>query len=505
MLNILVVSQALDLLVSVRCMHFCTSTPDLSTLSSTRGLTRLLCEKPHLKAGFTLGVTAALRTARFVELGHPGQRRAGAGDLDVLRQDDGQLVIGHWHVAAGLAMDDGDRAAPVTLAGNAPVAQAELHLLVAQILGSEVGGDGVDRGFVTEAVVLAGIDQLALDLVGIPIGPSFVAKGSFAVDGDDLFDRQVVFQGEGEIAFVVGRDGHYGAIAVAHQDVVADPDFDLVASQRVGDVDAGRHPLLFHRGDVGFGDATLLAFLDEGSEFRVVRGRLGGQRVFGGDGDEGDAHDSVGAGGEHPELFVGVVGEREGEAHAGALADPVLLHQAYLFRPARQVVEFGQQLIGIGGDLHVVHGDLALFNERAGTPAAAVDDLLVGEHGVIDRVPVHGAELFIDQALFVEAGKQPLFPAVVLGRAGGEFAFPVDGEAERLELAAHVVDVGVSPPGRRHVVLQRGIFSRHAEGIPAHRLQYVVALHLVKTREHIADRVVAHVPHVQLARGVREH
>ena len=54
MLNILVVSQALDLLVSVRCMHFCTSTPDLSTLSSTRGLTRLLCEKPHLKAGFTL-------------------------------------------------------------------------------------------------------------------------------------------------------------------------------------------------------------------------------------------------------------------------------------------------------------------------------------------------------------------------------------------------------------------------------------------------------------------
>ncbi len=54
MLNILVVSQALDLLVSVRYMHFCTSTPDLSTLSSTRGLTRLLCEKPHLKAGFTL-------------------------------------------------------------------------------------------------------------------------------------------------------------------------------------------------------------------------------------------------------------------------------------------------------------------------------------------------------------------------------------------------------------------------------------------------------------------
>ncbi len=47
-------SQALDLLVPVSYIHCCTSTPGLSTLSSTRGLTRLLYEKPHLKAGFTL-------------------------------------------------------------------------------------------------------------------------------------------------------------------------------------------------------------------------------------------------------------------------------------------------------------------------------------------------------------------------------------------------------------------------------------------------------------------
>ena len=51
---VLALSQALDLLVSVRYTHYCASTPDLSTLSSSRGLTRLLCEKPHLKAGFTL-------------------------------------------------------------------------------------------------------------------------------------------------------------------------------------------------------------------------------------------------------------------------------------------------------------------------------------------------------------------------------------------------------------------------------------------------------------------
>jgi hypothetical protein len=299
----------------------------------------------------------------------------------------------------------------------------------------------------------------------------------------------------------VRRHGHHGAIAVAHQHVVADPDFDLLAGQRMRDEDAGRHALLFHRRDVGFGDAALLAFLDEGGQFRIVGGSFGGQRVFGGDGDEGDAHDGVGAGGEYPQLFVGVVGEREGESDAGALADPVLLHQADLFRPARQVVEFAQQFFGVGGDLHVVHGDLALLDQRAGAPAAAVDDLLVGEHGVIDRVPVHGAELLVNQALFIEAGEQPLFPAVVLGRAGGEFAFPVDGEAERLELLAHVIDVGVGPASGRHVVLQRSIFGRHAEGVPAHRLHDVEALHLVEAGEHVADGVVAHVAHVQLARG----
>ena len=46
--------QALDLLVSVRltCHHACT--PDLSTLSSLRGLTCLRNGKSHLEVGFTL-------------------------------------------------------------------------------------------------------------------------------------------------------------------------------------------------------------------------------------------------------------------------------------------------------------------------------------------------------------------------------------------------------------------------------------------------------------------
>ena len=50
----LCLSQALGILVLVRSIPHGTSTPNLSTLSSSRCLTSLRCEKPHLKAGFTL-------------------------------------------------------------------------------------------------------------------------------------------------------------------------------------------------------------------------------------------------------------------------------------------------------------------------------------------------------------------------------------------------------------------------------------------------------------------
>ena len=46
--------QALDRLVSVSSMYCCTSTSDLSTSSSSRGLTRFCDGISHLEGGFTL-------------------------------------------------------------------------------------------------------------------------------------------------------------------------------------------------------------------------------------------------------------------------------------------------------------------------------------------------------------------------------------------------------------------------------------------------------------------
>src|SRR5690606_9354623 len=160
-------------------------------------------------------------------------------------------------------------------------------------------------------------------------------------------------------------------------------------------------------------------------------------RVLGGHGDVGGAHQGVGAGRVDLELAVDAdAGDVVVEHDVGteALADPVALHGLDLLGPAGQLVQAAQQLFGVGGDLEVVHRDFAILDQRARTPAAAVDDLLVGQHGLVDRVPVDGAVLAVDHALLEQAGEQPLLPAVVVRLAGGDLAGPVDGQAQRFQL-----------------------------------------------------------------------
>ena len=131
-------------------------------------------------------------------------------------------------------MDDRDRATPVTLARNAPVAQTELRALGAQPFGFQIAGDGIERRLKLETVVLAGIDAHA-DL-GIGLVPwrcdLVVGIGRRANHHADL---QPILRGKGKIALVVCGNGHHRAFAVAHQDVVGDPHRQLLAIERMDD------------------------------------------------------------------------------------------------------------------------------------------------------------------------------------------------------------------------------------------------------------------------------
>src|SRR3546814_11974700 len=68
--------------------------------------------------------------------------------------------------------------------------------------------------------------------------------------------------------------------------------------------------------------------------------------------------------------------------------DPVALHGLDRLRPVLQRVQAIEQFLRVIGDLEEPLRNLALLHQRTRTPATAFDHLLVGEHGLIVRIPV---------------------------------------------------------------------------------------------------------------------
>ncbi len=158
---------------------------------------------------------------------------AGPVEGHVFGQHHRQILLGHGNGAADLAVDDRDRATPIALAGNAPVAQAvvDLHLaLGAPVDGAirEVSGDhflGLVDG---EPVEEAGIEDVAA--VHIGFGADFEA-GRISAGGQNYRrDREAVLAGQIQVALVMGRAAEDGAGAIVHEN-------------EVGDVDGERCPL----------------------------------------------------------------------------------------------------------------------------------------------------------------------------------------------------------------------------------------------------------------------
>ncbi len=102
--------------------------------------------------GFALGGGATLRTAALIKFGHLGQRAAGAIGNHVFGQDYRQLVIRHRYVTTAVAVNDRNRAAPVALTADTPVAQAELGAWLAQAFLLQYFANGGKGAVVVQAV-----------------------------------------------------------------------------------------------------------------------------------------------------------------------------------------------------------------------------------------------------------------------------------------------------------------------------------------------------------------
>jgi hypothetical protein len=425
---------------------------------------------------------------------------------DVLGQDDGQLVGGNFDRAAGRAVDDRYRAAPVALARDAPVAQAIDGRALARAgrldPSDGLGLGGLDVQPVQEVGV---VDQAGTD-IGFVVHGEVVAR---ALGANDRDHRQVVFSGEVQIALVMRRAGEDGARAVFRQDEVGDPDRNLGAGEGMDGLQPGVPADLLGLFDVGLGRAALAAFGDEVGDVRIGVGQLFRNRMIRRQTQEAGSEQSVWTGGVDLDAVV-VAGRRRPGPFPGHLqtlgpADPVLLHQPDLFRPAVQGLQPVDQVVGIVGDAQEPLVQLALLDDGAGTPATPVDDLFIGQNGVVDRVPVDDPVLAIDQTAPIQLQEPGLLLAIVFRVAGGELARPVQRQTQELQLFAHVGDVGIGPALGVDAALHGRVLGRHAESVPAHRVQDVEALGALGPRDHVAHHIVAGVTHVDGARRIGEH
>ena len=161
-------------------------------------------------------------TGHIHEVFHHGQGVPPLpGKSRILGEDYRQVLFGHRHHAAQIAVDHRDRVAPVALAGDAPVAEAEIDRLLAHSFLLQEIGDRFLGTAALHAVEPAGIHHDTFGGEGRLHGGRVQA---FPFRLDHHLEGQTVFPGELEVPLVMGRHRHDRPGAVIRQDEVGQVD-----------------------------------------------------------------------------------------------------------------------------------------------------------------------------------------------------------------------------------------------------------------------------------------
>ena len=440
-------------------------------------------------------------------VGVAGQRGLAVGarlKVGDVGQRQGQAAFGQGLPAALLALDHGDGFAPVALTAEHPVAQLVVDLILALAAALQPLDHlflGVGDG---QAVQEAGVDEGA----GGHIGKGGLVQVGRGIALDDFDDGQTELLCELPVAGIVGGHGHDGTGAVGSQNIVGDEDGDLLVVHGVDAHDA----LQLHAGlllvqlaalKVALAGSFGLICLDS---LCILNGAvvqpLLDHGMLRGDDHIGGTEQGVAAGGVNGQGIT--CGGAEVDLCAVAAADPVLLLGSDAL-DVIQPVQTVDELVGIGRDLQHPLALDAVDDLAAAALAHAVDHFFVGQDALAAGAPVDVHFLLVGQAVLVQLQEDPLGPLVVFGVGGVDLAVPVEGEAQSLELLTEMIHVLLGDDGRVDVVLHGEVLGGQAKGIPAHRVEHVVAVLAALPAHHVQCRIAAGVAHMQArTRRIRE-
>src|ERR1700730_9345138 len=197
----------------------------------------------------------------------------------------------------------------------------------------------------------------------------------------------------------------------------------------------------------------------------------------------------------------------EPHLRARRFSDPVALHSDDpLWPSAFQQFQIVEQLLRISGSLQKPLLKFARFHQHIFVPPAVpVYHLFVRQHCAALGTPIHAALFPVGQPALQHAQEKPLIPPVIFRFTRRDFPPPIKTEPKAPQHPLKFCNVVVGPGSRVGIILNRSVFRGQAEGVPTHRMQHVESAHALHARHYIANRVVAHVPHVHRARGIRQH
>src|SRR6185436_3836200 len=217
------------------------------------------------------------------------------------------------------------------------------------------------------------------------------------------------------------------------------------------------------------------------------------------------AEDRIDACGEDPDLLVAVF-DRKIDKGTFTSTNPIALALQYLFRPASfDLVDVSNKLFRIVRNLQEPLFEIALLDCRSTSPTDSTRRLFVRKDRLFLRAPVNLRNFLICQISLQHLQEEPLVPLVIVWTVGCNFTTPVVADPQTLQLPSHVFDVVFCPVARVHTPLDRCLFRRLTETVPANRMQDIEALQTFEPGERVADGVVADVTHVQKPGRIRQH